>query len=58
MTEMTLEQGREVQGQRGPGQGTVRGPRSSRGSGGMVVQPTPVSRHNKDPREGGCPLRP
>ena len=61
MTEMTLEQGREAQGQRGilaPGQGAMRGPRSSRGSRGMVVQPTPVSRHNKDPREGGCPLRP
>ena len=36
----------------------MRGMRSSRGSGGAVVQPAPVSRHNKDPREGGRPLRP
>ena len=42
VTEMTLEQGREAQGQRGilaPGQGPVRGPRSSRGSGARWYSP-------------------
>lgn len=52
MTEMTLEQGREAQGQRGvlaPGQGAVRGLRSSRAVGVQWYSPHLSSDTTKTP---------